>query len=73
MTYTDFKTLHYGQEIKRLREKGKLSQSELARLAGMRPQNIHNIENGLRKPSEALFLKIINLLGYTLEKKIKKL
>lgn len=76
MTSTDFKTLKrmkYHIEIKRLREKHGLTQDELARAAKMRPQNISNIENGLRKPSETLFVRIIEAMGYTLKKKIVKL
>jgi transcriptional regulator with XRE-family HTH domain len=65
--------MNYGSEIKRLRLKRKLEQVTLADLAGMKPQHLCNIEKGIRNPSEALFLRILNALGYTLEKRIKKL
>jgi transcriptional regulator with XRE-family HTH domain len=64
--------MNYGSEIKRLRTKHKLEQKELADLALIQPQHLCNIEKGIRNPSEGLFLRIIGVMGYTLEKRIKK-
>lgn len=64
--------MNYGQEIKRLREKGKWTQQELADAIGMERYNLSRIETGARSCSEAYFTKIINILGYDLKKKIVK-
>lgn len=65
--------MNYAKEVKRLRLKEGLTQSELARKAKLMPQNIHNIETGDRKITEKMFIRILRAIGYTVEKKIKKI
>lgn len=64
--------MDYGKEIKKIREKIKISQQVLATTAKIDRTHVNNIENGRRNVSEALFVKIIESMGYTLSKKIVK-
>lgn len=63
-------TLSYGAELKRLREKHKISQYELAKMAGVAPVVINRYENGQRGVSKDHFIELLGLLGYRLTEKI---
>lgn len=74
--------MNIGEKIKAAREKMKWSQSELAKLAGIRPSTISQIESGARKKpsidvlqkiSDALSVTVSQLLGKTGEDDLKDL
>lgn len=74
MTSTDFKSPdYYRQEIKRLREKEKLSQTQLASMSQMTSQNLNQIEAGKRHVSTDLFFRIISAMGYSAKIIVKKM
>ncbi|MCQ2429496.1 MAG: helix-turn-helix transcriptional regulator [Clostridia bacterium] len=54
------------QKMKQARQQKKLSQAELAKLAGVARQTINMIESGEYNPTLALCLKICQILGCTL-------
>lgn len=64
------------QEIKELREYLGLNQSQLAKLSGLTPAAISQIENGLREPSLSSIEKICDALeikpAYLFRDKTKK-
>lgn len=55
-----------GQNLKRIREARGFSQSELARLIGLTPQAINQIESGKRWPREETAKALAAALGCTL-------
>ncbi len=57
-----------GENIKRFRQKRKLTQDKLARLADIPYTSITKIETGvIRKPSVQAVAKIAKILGVTIE------
>lgn len=49
------------------REKSNLTQSELAKKAGMKQPNIAKLENYSRSPQVSTLLKVLFAMGYTLK------
>lgn len=64
--------MDYAEEIRKARKKTGLSQDQVAQLVGLDRSNYNKIEKGRRNPSEKLFSEILDALGFTLEKKVKK-
>lgn len=56
-----------GRRIKAERKKQKLTQMQLAELAGMEPNNLSHIERGLSKGSVQSLVNIASSLGITLD------
>lgn len=56
-----------GKRIKEARKKQKLTQMQLAELAGMEPNNLSHIERGLSKGSVQSLVNIATSLGITLD------
>lgn len=56
-----------GKRIKEARKKQKLTQMQLAELAGMEPNNLSHIERGLSKGSVQSLVNIATSLGVTLD------
>lgn len=56
-----------GRRIKETRKKKKLTQMQLAELAGMEPNNLSHIERGLSKGSVQSLVNIATSLGITLD------
>jgi transcriptional regulator with XRE-family HTH domain len=65
--------MNYGSEIRRLRKEAGLTRAQLSELSGVPDRNLGMIEIGHRACSEQLFCAILKVLGYTLEKKVKKI
>jgi transcriptional regulator with XRE-family HTH domain len=64
--------MEYHTEIKRLRLKEKLTQTQLASLSDMTSQNLNSIEAGKRFVSTDLFFRIIAAMGYDWKITVKK-
>lgn len=56
-----------GRRIKEARKKQKLTQMQLAELAGMEPNNLSHIERGLSKGSVQSLVNIASSLGVSLD------
>lgn len=56
-----------GRELKRIRLESKVTQGELAEMAGISPQNISDIEREKHLPSAYTLLQIVDVLGYRIE------
>ena len=59
--------MEFGDKIKALRDRLKLTQREFARQTGLSQQSVTVYENGLRKPSWESVQKIVAGLGITYE------
>lgn len=59
-------TQRFGEKVKKLREKNKMSQLELAQKARLDLTTINEIENGNREPMLRTIWKIANTLGLTI-------
>lgn len=57
-----------GQNIKKERDKRKMSQEELAKLAGASQEYISRIESGIRNPSMNLLYRIADALKCPVKK-----
>lgn len=57
--------MHLGQNIEKIRRYKRLTTIQLAKMAGVRPQFISQIENGKRTPSLKILQKIAEALGTT--------
>lgn len=55
----------FGEELKRVRTKAKLSQEELAARADLHSTYISQLERGLKSPSLRTLLRIAAALGYS--------
>jgi transcriptional regulator with XRE-family HTH domain len=62
--------MNYAEEIKRLRKKHGITQQALADMVDIERYNLSKIENEERFVSEHLFIRLINSMGYELQKKI---
>lgn len=62
----------FGQELKRLRLKNKLTQSELAEKLDLSVTHISSMERGVDKPSFKTMIDLVDLLGISLEDVVKK-
>lgn len=51
-----------GNKIRSLREQKSLTQSQLARALGVTPPAINHLENGTRKPSYSMLIKLCDVL-----------
>jgi transcriptional regulator with XRE-family HTH domain len=54
-------------ELARLRERRRLSQTEVARMTGMKQSQIARVERGVHMPALGTLLKLLTVLGGTLE------
>jgi transcriptional regulator with XRE-family HTH domain len=61
----------FGETIQKLREAAGLSQSEMARKAGIPVRSIQNWEQGHRMPRPQVLLSLASALGVSVEKLIK--
>ena len=59
-----------GKEIKKQREKTKLSQRKLAAICGITPQALSDIENGVNFPSVDVFMKLVENANFTNKEKM---
>lgn len=56
-----------GNKIKTLRERRGLSRAELAHQLGVTTPAVHHLENGSRKPSLAMTVKLAAIFGASIE------
>lgn len=59
------------EKISELRNKKRLSQTDLATIIDMKQPALARIENNVNSPKLSTILKILDVLGYTLEIKKK--
>jgi transcriptional regulator with XRE-family HTH domain len=59
--------MRFGENLKRLRERAELSQSQLAEKAGLSVRNIQNWEQAHRVPRAPALLALAKSLGSTVE------
>jgi len=62
-----------GKQIKKQREKIKLSQRKLAIACGITPQALSDIENGINLPSVNVFMKLIDAANFDDKEKMYNL
>ena len=62
----------FGKNMKEIREFLGITQIDLSQRTGITPAGISMIESGQREPSFTSIVKIINALGVTFERMLKK-
>lgn len=62
MNVIDFLKTPVGKNLRRMREKAGLSQSDVARKAGMRPEVVCRLEQGKGNPTFMTIQKIVNAI-----------
>lgn len=62
----------YGDRIKRLRNQKGLKLSELAERSGLSEGYISNVENGNKRPTETVVVRIARALGLGIEEELKQ-
>ena len=68
--HAEFDRLQLARQVKALREKRKMSQSELAQKAGTKQPNIARLESGRGLPRLEFLQRIANALGARLDVKL---
>ena len=58
---------HFGDRIRELREKRKISVGELAKAVNVTPSYLSKIERSKKNPGIDVLIKIVNCLGTTLD------
>ncbi len=61
----------FGQNLKRIRMKKKMSQGDIARVLDIHRAYISGIENGKRNPTLATIQKLANALGISADELLK--
>jgi len=61
----------FGQNLKRIRTKKKMSQGDIARALDVHRAYISGIENGKRNPTLATIQKLANALGVSADELLK--
>jgi transcriptional regulator with XRE-family HTH domain len=62
-----------GKQIKERRDSLRVTQLDLAELAGISPNTLYKIERGQANPSLKILLKITNVLGLQINLKVKEI
>src|SRR5215208_2978270 len=61
-----------GQNVKRLREEQRYTQTEIARRCGVTPAAISGLEHGVFTPSATLLVNLARVLGVSVEELIEE-
>jgi transcriptional regulator with XRE-family HTH domain len=62
-----------GKQIKERRDSLRITQLDLAELAGISPNTLYKIERGQANPSLNILLKITDVLGLQIDLKVKEI
>jgi len=60
-----------GKQIKERRNNLRVTQADLAELAGVSPNTLYKIERGQANPSVRILFKILDVLGLQIDLKVK--